>query len=204
MIRTRLLILGLSLVLAGCTHGVIRERTGPVTLDPVPSRPLSAALTLEAQGGLAREFEKLLTQSSYFSELTSQVSDRTDVEVTYLGTQCGSRKHMMDSFLGTWLVAMPATLLVTFPTLGMVPAINAGEWRCSHRFSYALRYQGQTQKRSFAREYDYVKYNTTFTHSLYTSPERVEYQNAYNADQAIAALLNAISAEYASMVRSTP
>ncbi len=184
----------LCFTLQACKHSVLHTPSAPVKLNPPPRYPLNAVFVSEVgNSDVAAEARKRLEESGYFASLRTTATIESDIEIRYLKTECDQRDHITDSFLGTWLVMMPLGLLITFPTLGMVPAMNAGEWDCRRNFSFRWLKGSDTQTRSVSHHYVDTEYVTTFTHALYTSAERERYQLAYSVDQAVAELLNAIS-----------
>ncbi|MFP5392434.1 MAG: hypothetical protein ACLGI6_12970 [Gammaproteobacteria bacterium] len=194
----RVAVLIAVLLLGGCSHTVyIHEPpAGGFKLER-PRYLLKATLALQGAGEDNRAVHGLLERSGYFSTLQqisgAPPSGQFDIDIAYKGVQCGEGESPVDSFGGTWFWTAKF-VLVTVPTLGVVPPGAGSETPCQQVFAYRLRSPRNAQARSVSYPFKAVEYVTTAP-ALYATGDKRQFQKDFLMDQSVAALLSDIAAQ---------
>lgn len=184
--------------MAACSHTVyIHEPPGGGFQLERPRYPLKATVALEGSNENNTAVYGLLERSGYFSTL-QKVSGKApggqfDLDISYRGVECGSSDSPSDSFLGTWF-ATAKFVVVTVPTLGVVPPGASRETPCWHSFAYRFRSPATAQARSISYPFRVVEYATTAP-QLYAMGDKRKHQKEFLMDQSVAALLSDIAGQ---------
>jgi hypothetical protein len=181
-------------VLSGCGYSVFVHQPprGGFKLDK-PRFPLNATLAVAPNNPDGEAVRKLLEQSGYFARVTplSTAAKTADIDIAYQGMHCGATDAAHDSFLGTWWYTAKF-IVVSVPTLGIVPPGAASETNCQQVFSYQFRPPRRVQARTVQYPFKTVEYAST-ARGVFHGDDKQKYQKAYLLDQSVAALLSDIS-----------
>lgn len=197
---TTLLRLAVSLLIAmaasGCAHTVfVHEPPAGGFKVERPRYPLNAALTLAGAPADNTVVRDLLQRSGYFATLghASSGAKNIDLDIAYRGVRCGDAESPSDTFIGTWFGTLKF-VVVTVPTLGIVPPGASSERKCEQVFEYKFRAPRVTQPRAVQYPFAEVEYRTSAP-GLYTNADKEKFQRTYLLDQSVAALLGDIAAQ---------
>lgn len=189
-----------ALSLSGCAYSVFVHEPprGGFKLDK-PRAPLRATFAAPVNAD-SEAVRRLLEKSGYFASVqpvaTFPKTSVADIDIAYQGMRCGQTDADGDSFLGTmWGTAK--FIVVSVPTLGIVPPGSHAQTECQQVFSYRFRAPRRTQPRTVEYPFKSVEYAST-ARALFAGDEKQKYQKEYLLDQSVAALLSDISRQLAS------
>lgn len=182
--------------LSGCSYSVFVHEPprGGYKLDK-PRFPLNATLSVAPGNPDAALVRTLLEQSGYFAAVTPLATlpktASVDLDIAYQGMRCGHTDSPADSFLGTWWLTAKF-IVVSVPTLGIVPPGASSETDCQQVFSYRFRPPRRQQARTIQYPFKTVEYAST-ARGLFHGEDKQKFQKAYLLEQSVASLLSDIS-----------